>query len=92
MENKAQQKRIKLGAKLYEDFVDTLADIFGLSSKVATPRTNTCELFALLSKKGNLADLLYKEMASEYFGNYVDIEMGVQKGKLISKITTWQPI
>lgn len=92
MENKAQQKRIELGGKLYEDFVDTLADIFGLSAKVSNPTTNKCELFALLSKKENLADLLYKEMASEYFGNYLNIEMDVQKGRIVSKITMWEQI
>lgn len=82
MENKAQDKRIELGGKLYDDFVEKLADTFPhLSAHVSNPRTNTCELFALLEKKG-MADILMIQMLKEYMSDLNDVKLSVEKGKL----------
>lgn len=90
METKAQKKRIEKGEQLYEQFVEDLAETFGLPNHVANPLTNTLELFALLSK--NQSNLLHKEMAKEYFTNFLDIELRAVNGRIVSKVSTWEPI
>lgn len=71
--SKAQDTRIDEGAKLYDKFVATLNQEFQLEEKVATPRTNTLELFSVILGKGDMyRALLVAEMCREYAGNFKD--------------------
>ncbi len=92
MENKAQQKRIEQGEKIYEDFVERFTETFDLSDRVSNPRTHDLEMYVLLSKRENLKDFLYREMAQEYFSNFKDVKISVEKGKLIETFEVTQPL
>lgn len=84
---KAQDKRIELGEKLYEEFVERVADAFLTSDHVSNPITGTLEMFALLEKKG-MPDLLFVEMMKEYLSNFLEVKLSVEKGKLFHHFET----
>lgn len=89
--NKAQLKRIEKGANLYDDFVGRLADTFNLPSRVSSPRTESCEMFALLGQHEHLSDLLYVAMMKEYLSNHREVRLSVEKGRLYETFETRQP-
>lgn len=80
--NKARQKRIEKGEKLYEDFVSKINESFEVDFKVSNPRSSTAELFHLLNKDTNHKDFLLTEMMKEYITNFVDVKFSVAKGRI----------
>lgn len=84
----AQEKRWETGEKLYNEFVETIADSFEIPSRVSTPSTFSLEKFALLAKRANLRDMLYTEMMREYLTNFNDFDVSVEKGALYHKLET----
>lgn len=69
--SKAQEKRWEIGEKLYDDFVETLKNIYMFDDTVTTPHTRQLELFANLHKKGQpYKTLLVAEMSREFQTNF----------------------
>ena len=71
-----REKMWEKGEKLYNAFCNKFPSI-----PLTTPRTQTLELFVLLSdcKESNL---LIREMMKEYLSNIDDIELLVERGRL----------
>jgi len=71
--NKARERRINSGSKLYDQFKETLSQKYQLDERVDTPKTGTLELFSVLLGKGEpYRALLVAEMCREYAGYFRD--------------------
>lgn len=86
MKKTAQEKRIELGESLYDDFVESLRDIYEFAEPNSMPKTNTLEKFAVIYKKGDTA-LLAAEMCREFASDYKDGYF-VQNGNLYQQVKT----
>ena len=87
----AQEKRWEKGKTLYDEFVETFTEMFDLPPRVSTPRTTSLEKFALLAKHPNHKSLLYREMTEEYFSNFIEVKLSVEKGRLYERYEVKQP-
>lgn len=76
-------KKLTKTEKIWNDgevIYDKFCSNFGIE-KVATPRTNTLELFYLLRQKGE-TELLIREMMSEFMSNLTEEKVVVKDKKL----------